>query len=382
MTFYQSPYIIGNMKINIAEITKTFAPTFPFTRAYKHLRVHDGVDFNSDALYAKIKELTSKAKPSFDDQWDTTWKFFYLPMKRKGRLICNPFSVNLHRGKAYSICFYGFSSGMGYHGVEKGNDEVPDYYFQFIDETIRFIPVLKEYGNQLIEKTFPPDWRTGTIKRKYITPAHELMSMEESERIRTAYQTHLEKKLKVSEISLNDYLNTAAICYRPAFEDDIKQLTRQMERELTPRDLIKRWADSRHGGMLFIEDPDSKEEYMNWLRSDEWRGAHPFEIVYSTPHGIYLYPPEKDDLFYRLSIADHFYYPAFARMADALVEHNIPFEAYGLDGALEYLTGESEVEVNTMSWHNPTFRYTTSRENRKMYFPHIQWDDILALEWK
>ncbi|MCP5045988.1 MAG: hypothetical protein GY940_02380, partial [bacterium] len=179
-----------------------------------------------------------------------------------------------------------------------------------------------------------------------------------------------------------DYLNTAAICYRAAFPKDIEKRARQMDKELTPRDLIKGWADSRHGGMLFIEDADSKKAYKDWHQSDEWRGAHPFEIVYSTPHGIYLYPPEKDDHFYRLSIADHFYYEAYVRMAVALMEHNIPFEAYSLEQALEYVTGESEVEVNTGSMRNPTFSYETSRENRKNYFHHIQWDHIQALEWK
>lgn len=363
--------------MNITEITRLFSPTFSFTKAYKHLRVHGLVDFNNDALYAKAAELAAKAEPSFDDQWDTTWKYFYLPMKRKGRMICSPFSLNLHRGKSYSISFYGFTSG-GYHGIEKGNDEVPDYYFHFLDETIRFITLLKEYGNQLIEKTLPFDWRTGIIKRKYTCPAHELMTTREADRIKAAYQKHLKKKLSVSEISLNDYLNTAAICYRAAFEKDIQRI----DKELTPRDLIKRWADNRHGGMWLMEDPDSKKEYMDWLYSNKWDGAHPFEIVYSSPHGIYLYPPENEDTFFRLSVDDHFYYPEFARMAAALVEHNIPFKAGSLDDVLEYLTGESDMEVNTGSMRNPTFRYETSRENRKQYFRHIRWDEIQVLKWK
>lgn len=378
MTFCRRPYIIGNMKIKIAEITRLFSPSFSFTKAYKHLRLYGAVDFNNDALYAKTAELASKAEPSFDDSWDTKWRYFYLPMKRKGRLICSPFSLNLHRGKSYSFCFYGFTSGMGYLGVEKGNDDVPDYCFEFIDETIRFIPMLKKYGNQLIERTFPYDWRSGKIKRKYTRPAHELVSMEESEQIKAAYQKHLEKKLTVSEISLNDYLNTAAICYRAAFEEDIKRI----DKELTPRDLIKRWADQRHGGMLFIEDPDSKKEYMEWLFSDKWNGAHPFEIVYSSPHGIYLDPPDKDHSFYRLSVDDPFYNREFVQMAAALVEHNVPFEAHGLDRVLEYLTGESDMEVNTMGIREPSFQYETSRENRKRYFPHIRWDELQVLKWK
>ena len=381
MTLFQKAHIICIMKININEITRLFSPTFSFTKAYKQLRVHGLVEFNSDALYAKAAELAAKAEPSFDDQWDTSWKFFYLPMKRKGRMICSPFSLNLHRGKTYTISFYGFTSG-GYHGIEKGNDTVPDYYFHFIDETIRFIEMLKEYGNQLIEKTLPYDWRTGTIKRKYTCREHELMPIQEAEQIKAAYQKHLEKNLNVTEISLNDYLNTAAICYRAAFAKKIQWLEREMNKELAPRDLIKQWADMRHGGMWFIEDPDSKKEYMDWFLSDQWDGAHPFEIVYSSPHGIYLYPPEKEDHFFRLSVADPFYNREFVSMAAALVEHQIPFKADGLDKALEYITGESDMEVNTGSMREPTFSYKTSKENRKQYFPHIRWDEIPVLKWK
>jgi hypothetical protein len=369
------------MKMNIAEITRLVAPSFSFTKVYKNFRVHGLVEFKNDALYEKAAELGAKAEPSFDDQWDTSWKFFYLPMKRKGRMICCPFSLNLHRGKTYTISFHGFTSG-GYHGIEKGNDDVPDHYFHFLDEAIRFIPFLKEHGNQLIERTLPYDWRTGAVKRKYTCPEHELMSIEEAEQIKAAYKKHLEKNLSVSEISLNDYLNTAAICYRAAFAEKIQRMTDELGKELTPRELIKRWADNRHGGMWFLEDPDSKKEYMDWFLSNKWDGAHPFEIVYSTPHGIYLYPPEGKDAFFRLSIADPFYYGEFVRMASALTGHSVPFQASGLDEALEYLTGENDMEVNTGSFRNPTFRYTTSRENKKRYFRHIQWDELQVLKWK
>jgi hypothetical protein len=121
---------------------------------------------------------------------------------------------------------------------------------------------------------------------------------------------------------------------------------------------------------------------MEWLFSDKWNGAHPFEIVYSSPHGIYLYPPDRDHSFYRLSVDDPFYNREFVHMAAALVEHNIPFETSGLDRVLEYLTGESDMEVNTMGIREPSFKYETSRENRKRYFPHIRWDELQVLKWK
>lgn len=201
------------------------------------------------------------------------------------------------------------------------------------------------------------------------------MSQEEREEIETAYKNHLEKKLTVSEISLQDYLNTASICYRAAYKKEIGI-------EMTPLDMHKRRADMRHGGMLHIENPESKKEYMEWLNSETWDGAHPFEIVYSSDrHGIILYPPDGRYSCYRLDVFDPFYKMDFVRMAAALVEHEIPFEAYGLEKALDYVSGEGYVDVNSLMYAD-SFQYISSREYRKKYFPYIEWEKIEVVKWK
>lgn len=365
--------------ININDLINSFSPQIPFSWVDDNLHLQKIVELKNDELLAKLKELTAQAEPSFHDSWDTTWRFFYMPIERQGQLICSPISINMHRG-AYSISFYGFSRGYGYLSIEPGSDDISDYYHKIVTETLRFLPLVKETNNQVIEQTFPYEWRQGRIQRKFIRPASELMPVEKAKQIQEAYKKHLEKKLTVSEISLQDYLNTAAICYHAAFEEEIKRLRKDFNKELTPRDLQRRWADSRHGGMLTIEDPSSKKEYMEWLKSDVWNGAHPFEIVYSTPHGIYLYPPDDEHSFYRISIADPFYNEEYVRMAVALIEHEIPFEAYGLDDALGYITGENYVDVNTMSMDS--FRYKNSEEEKKKYFAYIEWDPIQTLKWK
>ena len=362
------------MKINIAEITKSFKPRYSFLKADKYMRLHGLTELNNDELYSKLEKLTLTAIPSFKDQWDTRWKYFYFPLKWNGKLVCNPFSVTLHNS-IYSIAFYGFTKGVGFLAIDKGNDKVPEYFSLVFDEALRFIPLLKEKGSQLIEQTFPYDWRQGKVKRKYIRESHELISHEEKEKIETAYKKHMGKKLAVSEISLNDYLNTAAICYRAAYEKEIKD-------GWTPRDMRQRWADMRHGGMMHIENPDSKKEFMEWLNSKTWKNAHPFEIVFSMDvHGIVLYPPDQEHSFYRLTVTDIFYIGDFVRMVASLVEHNIPFEAYGLESALDYLTGESFVDVNPISMAVHGFTYESSREYRQKYFPYIDWDEIKMLQW-
>ena len=96
------------------------------------------------------------------------------------------------------------------------------------------------------------------------------------------YKAHKINKSEITEISLNDYLEVAAICYRAAFSNKIpEKLIRTKTKEITPKFLHNCWADQRHGGMF-----DSKEKFMKWYKSRKWQGAHPFEIVYSTPRSF------------------------------------------------------------------------------------------------
>jgi hypothetical protein len=361
------------MQKSIIEITKSFDPKLGFEKVEKYLRPYGLVQLKNDELFSKLEQLTNMAYPSFEDEWDTRWHYVYMPGKRYGKLICSPFSITLHEKKIYSLSFYGYSRGMGFLNIEKGSEKVNDVYALAFDETIRFIPLLKETDNQLIEQTFPYEWRQGKIQRKYIRPISELMPLEEKEKIAAAYKNHLEKKLTVTEISLNDYLNVCAICLREAFPEKITD-------DMTPKDIRQRCGDMRHGGMLELENPDSKKEFMEWFNSDSWRGAHPFEIVFSTPHGIMLYPSEQDHPFYRLSIHDPFYYKQYVRMVYILIENNIPFEAHSLEEGLEYITGEAYVGVNVME--EGAFRYESSKEYEEKYLPYIQWDKIEVVKWK
>jgi hypothetical protein len=360
------------MKINISEITKAFAPRIRYVEVEGYFHLNHEQKIYNDAFYAKIEELTGKAFPSFKDKFDTKWQYFYLPMKRKGRLICTPFYIGLYES-VYYVSFYGFSA-LGYLAVDKGNTELYEDYPLFIDEAIRFIPLLKETNNKIIERTFPNDLRRGKVQGKYIYEKENLMPEEERNEIETAYKKHLEKKLSVKEISLNDYFNTAAICYQAIYkEEKIK--------DLTPREMYQKFADRRHGGMLDIKDPNSKKKYTQWHNSGDWSGQHPFEIVYSFIHlGIHLFPPDQNQPSYRLSVSNKLLTGPFVRMAFALVKHNVPFEAFRLEEGLDYLTGESFADVNVIGLD--TFHYYPSRENRKKYFPHIQWDEIEVVNWK
>lgn len=362
------------MKIDIHEITRSFAPKISHDYVRNYFRIDLETPIKNDDFFAKMEELTAKAYPSSlptEKVNDTRWEYFYLPMNRKNQLICTPIWVMLYHS-LYYVYFLGINRSFGNLAVDKGNEKVLDDYNLFIDEAIRFVPLMKETNNQIVEQAFPYDYREGKIQKKYVFDQEKLMSKAERNEIETAYNQHLAKKLTLAEVSLNDYLNTAAICYQGAFQEKT--------RGLTPRKMYYRWADRRDFEMLDLE-PDSKEEYMKWLFTKGSRGSHPFEIVYSPVQaGIHLYPPEEKKPFYQLSVANDLYNGHFIKMVAALIKHNVPFEIYGLEGILDDLTGERFIGVNTNTFD--TFYYTDSREDREKYFHLIQWNEIKVLKWK
>ncbi len=76
------------------------------------------------------------------------------------------------------------------------------------EELIKFTSLLKTTDEDVI-KMVPCDFRIGKIKGKYIMK--DIMSNKEKTRLKKLYENHLTKNLKIVEISLNDYLNVAAI---------------------------------------------------------------------------------------------------------------------------------------------------------------------------
>ncbi|MCP4689326.1 MAG: hypothetical protein GY859_14835, partial [Desulfobacterales bacterium] len=292
---------VDQEKIN--EIKQTFTPRISFPDLRK--TAENDVEIASDAFYELLEDVTSRLKPSFKDKYESKWTSLFLPVERDGELICTAVSIFLSYKKIIYVTFTDISR-YGGAAVDKGADEIPGEYVEVFDEITRFMPLVNEFGADLVREVYPYKWRSGRIKRKYTCDPSSLITREEGDALLAAYERHLAKNLTVSEISLNDYLNTAGLGYRAAFQEDIESMARREKKtELTNAYLHKRWADGRHGGMLFLKDPDSKKEYMDWLLSREWEGAHPFEIVYSgNVHGITLYPPNKKEPLYRLSVID------------------------------------------------------------------------------
>ncbi len=360
-------------------LEKTFSPKLK-TNELKDLTAKD-INLKSNELYNYLTLFTSNLIPIFKDEYESKWAFFYVPQDCNGKLICSQMSIFLSYRKNYHISFTGFGR---MHGsgliVSNGDEPIPQDYRIVFEEVERFMELVYEYGDEFAEKFFNYEWRTGKIKRKYIVNQKQLITKERAKKILTDYKIHCEKNLQVTEISLNDYLNTAAIGYLAAFKNELNDIKRRLKtNEITPRQLHDNWADNRHGGMLFIKDPDSKEEFMKWFSSQKWEGAHPFEIVYGDVHGVMMYPPEKVDsnFYFRVWVDDEFYRPHFLDMIEAFIAHEIPFKTFRLEEVVDYCLGESFTEVNTNSMRQSYFRYEDTEEHREKYFPYIVWDKLI-----
>ena len=181
--------------------------------------------------------------------------------------------------------------------------------------------------------------------------------------------------MKISQISLVDYLKVCAICYRAAYGKKTKNLS--------PAEMYKKWADGRDCGMLDIKDKNSEGAFMDWLRNKSHCGGHPFEIIFSSfGHGIHLYPPDSYSPHYFLGVTNYSYAEAFIHMAKSLIKERVPFNAKDLEEVLNYLAGEIYFSVNSSGNIFHTFYYEPSKEHKEKYFRHVQWDKIEAPKWR
>lgn len=330
------------------------------------------VQLRNTELHLLVKKLVAPLEPSMKGECDTRWFAIYLPLKRGGREIAVPMSVVLYKGK-YFVAI----SKAGHFRVGRGGQEIDPFYRAVITEATRLLSIVKKEGVGVVSKLVPYDYRKGRVKGKYIVGegAPKTMLRGKREEILKQYQEHSAKNLKAAGgCSLNEYLNTAAVCYAAAYG----RSTEGME----PQDAYWAWADKRHGGMLDIKNRDSRRAFSRWYHSGQSAGSHPFEIVFSwRDHGIHMYPPTKHNEWrYGLRVTNLAYAEDFIKMLRGLVEKGVPFQAYDLRDVLDYLTGEAYFTVNEYS--DLSFDYIPGREYRKKYFKKITWEPLELPKWR
>ena len=333
------------------------------------LHGHDNICVEDDNVYILIEKLVNIAYPTFEDKYDKRWEYFYLPIKRNRKTVAVPIWIMKYNEEFFLIV----QSFGGFH-IKKGNENAEKFYYHIISETLKFSSIIQK-DESILQKLVPYDIRTGKIKGYHIL--ERLLPLEEKKDLIEKYKnyrTSIENDLITQiEISLNDYMNVAGICYKAAYPEKAENLSNV--------DMYKKWADGRHGEMLTMKDLDSKKEFSEWYNSGVHIGSHPFEIVFSWHrHGIHLYPPNDSRKYYALIVTNYAYAWDFIEMVSALIEMQIPFEASELEAVLNYLAGDTYFTVNSQGEND--FRYTPSRKHKQKYFYDIEWDDLKTVKYK
>lgn len=342
-----------------------FEPKLHFYEAEYFLGGMARKEANSDEIHGLVRKITGLAVPSYVDKFDRKWDSFYLPLRRSGKIVAMPVYVGEYQ-KNFTVSF----RPLGVLQVNRGKEEPEEWFVKAFKEILRFISVVKKSGNAVIEKTIPWDFRTGKIKGKHVM--QNVMPESQSEKLLKRYEEHVSRQPPIAQASLEDYLDTAATCYRPVYG--------RKAAEMTPEQMYRRWADGRHGGMLDIADRKSAKAFSEWQHGGRGFGSHPFEIVFSWfGHGIHLYPPSQDEPCYKLYVTDYALADAFIAMLEALMKNGVPVKAPELKEVLEYLAGESYFTVN--DYDRQRIFYSHAKEERKL-FKHIEWDAVNYLKWR
>lgn len=313
-----------------------------------------------DGVLRSVEALCGKAVPSLQYDDEQQWDSFFVPLNRNGYAIVVPLLLSLYNG-----CFFLIFPCGGELEVSGGRDN-DAFLSGLIEQTVAFVEIVKK-SPEVVLKSLPLDIRTGRVLGRHVM--RNVIAAERKNELMDAYEKHLADIREIESVSLNDYLEVAALCYRAAFGGKTEGMT--------PERMYKAWADGRHGGMLDIPEKGSAEAFRSWQR--RYRGgAHPFEIVYShADHGIHLYPPDEGRRFYEIRVSNYDYVPAFVSMLSALMAERIPVMAFALPDVLGFYAGESYFTVNKHGKHSFYFDWKADRKLIK----HIEWDEPHMLRW-
>ena len=309
---------------------------------------------NTD-LFEKVKSLTDLFLPVIEE-YAVIWDSLYLPLRFCGRTISWP--LEIREFKEYGeLCIF---TGERELTVKQGDEKADEDYFTLIDEVLDLARLVKSEGTKVLN--VPYNIRTGKIKAKHVVKS---LTSDQAVELEKSYRKH---ELETSESPgtyLTEYLRTAAIIYRAWHEKKTEGLS--------PRQMYTRWADGRDVGMLSIRH-NSREAFREWNANQ--RGGHPFEIMgYKN-----LNPPNDYFPYYHFSLGSMPEPQRYARVVMDLIRASVPFRIHGFEEVLQWLTGETEVNVNDDEI--PRIYYRANREDYRRYFHHIKWDPLKLPNWK
>ncbi len=179
-------------------------PQITFAELEYYLDRFSEKQIENTEIYNLTKRLADGALQSYQDKFDKRWESFYMPVRRKGKVIALPFDI-LEYKKEFFVHFHLF----GRLQIKSGRKKEEEFYKRIFSEALEFIPVIKADG-KVLEKFVPYDFRTGKIKGAYLM--EKVLSKSNREKMLKDYTGHVGKNQEVMEISLNEYLRVASLC--------------------------------------------------------------------------------------------------------------------------------------------------------------------------
>ena len=325
--------------------------------------INETITINDARLYDKADSLVKRFKPNHRFGSDKRWLSFYLPI---GSGKCMPIPIIYYDEKYYigipSIGSFILTKSDRNNYNSKTKGILLGKVNTLLDSISNFKYLTDE---KELDKRVPYEFRTGKILRKDLVDRRSLMPADEANSIINRYRASKAKPIHEG-ITVNDYINTAFICYKVLFPEDSGK---------DPTEVYKSHADFRNAGLLDI-DKSVKEAFNNWLNTD-LSGSHPFEIVAGWSHqGILLYPPTDNKPYYILDAGAYIYFKDMVRVMNSLIDNNVPVKVPSLAKALKYLTGDEYVKVNELS--DNYIRYDMIKGNKRAV-SRIIWDRLEVL---
>ena len=290
---------------------------------------------------------------------DTEYRGIYLPVNS----ILIPVEIHRTTGSGfknggYSASLYVGKAGSAFIGE---GDERNATLERIVAEVESHLPLISD---KIVNERVPYSMREGKIKRKYVNRPE--MTKEQAGQILEKYQKYLPARKPIGGVSLDEYLGTLAIGYMAAFPGLMS---------LTPREMYDEMADGRSDDMLKLP-PRDKKAFEVWLHTRDH--SHAFDVVsplHQNYHAMSFVAPNdvrfKPVPYYSFCLLNALRSEDFVKMAIAFIDAEVPLVVYGLDRALDYLTGEMEYSVNSGGTFNMDYKY--SKGNVTKSFKHIEW---------
>ncbi|MEM5811678.1 MAG: hypothetical protein QXG91_02990 [Candidatus Aenigmatarchaeota archaeon] len=298
---------------------------------YKFLE--EDIFIKNDEIFELAKKLSERAFPNLVyGKNDKRWLYFYFPFKNA--LI--PFALI----QQYDKYYVAFLNGANIT-ITKGNEKYNKIYKKIIEETLNFLPKIKE-NPKVIEEKVPIKYRTGKIKLKH-TNLYEksfYISKSYAREIKEKYLNHLKRIKPTYEVNADEYLSITNLALKALFPKE--------------KEPYKKYCD-RRSELLYSNNKNLSEI-----------NPHSFEILagYSKT-GICLIPPFNG--FYYL-FSSKIYYKELLKIVEKFLENNIPFK-FNYKKVLNWLTGEAYIPVNK----DDGIKVTSKKQKE---FKYVKWEKL------